>query len=98
VGETVDAASVAAKLHGGFAPVDGSPLSQRAIRCAAASLVVLEILGRGWRLAPFDEDDRGWALAADYPVNGPRVMGVPDGGDGFLLSLCRGLQAEPRQL
>lgn len=97
-GGTADAGSVAANLQRVFAPVFGTPLSQRVMQGAAASLAVLETPGRGWRPPSFDEDDRGWALAADYPVNGPGVLGMPDGGDDFLLSLCRRLQAEPRPL
>lgn len=97
-GEAADAGTVAAKLQAVFAPVFGSPLGQRVMQGAAASLVVLELPARGWRPASFQEDDRGWAFAVDYPVNGPKVMGAPDGEDGFLLSLGRALQAEPRPL
>ncbi len=102
VGEAVaapDAQRVASGLRSVFLPIVGAAPSARILHTSGATLVSLEWPTRGWKPPFFQEDDRTWALAGDYPLNGRAALaasGVAFGEHDFLPSLGRKLQEDPR--
>lgn len=96
-----DPEQVAAKLQAIFAPLFEDPPKPRIRRTSATAMVHLDLIPRGWRAPLFEEDQDGWALALDYPVNARSSAGAGAAGSpqtGTLLRLCRKLQGEPMLL
>jgi hypothetical protein len=92
---------VAARLQALFAPVLPAPPEVRILAGAGASLVSLEVTVNGWMPSPFQEDERLWALAPDYPVGAESALaaeGVRASGEGVLSVLSRALQDDPTPL
>ncbi len=63
-------------------------------------MAILELPVRGWKPAFFEENDRAWAFAVDYPLNARTVLrshGVRFDEPAVLLTLCRELSAAPER-
>jgi hypothetical protein len=92
---------VAARLHALFAPVLPTPPEVRILTGESTSLVSLELPVNGWKPSPFQQDERLWALAPDYPVGAESALaarGIRASGDNVLLALSRALQDDPAPL
>lgn len=93
---------VAAGLHALVAPVLSERPSTRILQSASATLVSLELPVRGWKPSPFQEDERTWVLAPDYPVSARRALAahrLPVRDETTALpALCRALQDDPARL
>src|SRR5688572_22692325 len=95
------AAAVAARLQALFAPMLSVTPPARILEGASTSLVSLELPVQGWKPPPFEEDERGWALASDYPVGAAGALagrGVRPATGRVLPALGRALQADPQPL
>jgi hypothetical protein len=99
--EMPDPTQVTSNLQALYAPLFHTLPNQRVLQNDTMSMVVLELPVHGWKPPFFEEDDHSWALAIDYPLDAPTALAskgqaCPD--DRVLLSLCRELQADPRDL
>src|SRR6266568_1868283 len=70
---------VAARLHKLFDPLFGEQTQSRVVQNAEVSLVTLELPVRGWKPPLFEADEKGWALALAYPINGRAVLAERNG-------------------
>jgi hypothetical protein len=93
---------VAAGLHALVAPVLSEPPTTRILQSASATLVSLELPVQGWKPSAFQEDNRTWVLAPNYPVGAERALaarGLPTHDAATALpALCRALQDDPAPL
>jgi hypothetical protein len=92
---------VAALLQELVAPVLHAPPDVRILTGAATTLVSLELPVNGWKPSPFQEDERLWVLAPDYPLGAESALatrGILASDENVLPVLCRALQDDPAPL
>jgi hypothetical protein len=92
---------VARSLHGIFSPLFEAIPDVRIRQSPAGSLVFLQLPVRGWIPPFFEEDERTWAVAAEYPMDARAVLeasGIRVGEGGVLPVLGRSLQDGPASL
>jgi hypothetical protein len=81
-----------------FSPLFSAPPKPTIRQNAAMCMVFLELPVRGWKPPFFQEDERTWSLALDYPVDGCGALtanGIPFEDHDVLPILCRSLQDDP---
>jgi hypothetical protein len=92
---------VAARLRAHLAPLLPARPEMRIASGAGTSLVSLELPVNGWKPSPFQQDERLWALAPDYPVGAESAVaasGIRASGESVLSVLCRALQDDAAPL
>jgi len=97
-GEGLSLDDVARNLQRLFSPLFSAPPEPRIRQNAAMRVIFLELPVRGWKPPFFQEDERTWALALDYPIDGRAALaanGIPFEDDNILPILCRSLQDDP---
>jgi hypothetical protein len=92
---------IAAAFQALVSPVLPDTPSTRILQGEGATLVSLELPVQGWKASPFQEDERTWVLAPNYPVAARPALaaqGVPVRDETVLPALCRALQDDPAPL
>ena len=100
-GEDLDPERVAWKLQQIFAPLFSTTPQASVRRSSAASAVFVQLPVPGWKPPFFEEDERTWALAVEYPIDARPALeatGIHVRQDTFLPTLCRSLEGDPTPL
>jgi len=97
-GKALTPESVQASLQKVFAPLCKTQFRVTVRNTELASLVLFEQKVSNWKLPFFEEDDRSWALAIDYPLDGRLSLPAKPDSEALLLPLCEALQNHPREL
>ena len=99
---SLDPDAVARRLSKFYEPLFGSRLAARIIRNPHATAVYLELPVEGWLPPYYQEDERGWALALDFPIDADRVLRETTGErcepKNVLPALGRAFERDPEPL
>src|SRR3954467_13311657 len=89
----------ATRLTGYFSPLLAEVPQTTVRQNGSVNLIALTTPVREWKRSFFEEDAETWVQAIDYPMDALSLLecrGVPFDHDHFLLTLCRGLETDPR--